>query len=115
MPLLAAGADDQVGVGLPAGVEVLGDVLDLERVDQLVQRRPARGVLGQQRADGVGDLPPSAVADGEVDRRPRPVAGVLLGLLEDGDRLGRQHLQRAHRAQLPAPARARTGRRRRPR
>ena len=62
---------------------------------------PRCGVLGQQRADGVGDLPPSPVADGQVDRRPRPVAGVLLGLLEDGDRLRRQHLVRAHRAHLP--------------
>jgi len=29
-PLFAAGADDEVGVGLPAGVEVLGDVIDVE-------------------------------------------------------------------------------------
>ena len=68
---------------------------------------PALGVLGQQRADGVGDLPASAVADREVHRGPRPVAGVLLGLLEDGDRLGRQQLQRAHRAQAASGGRAR--------
>ena len=74
-----------------------------------VERRPGRGVLGQQRADGVGDLPPSAVADGQVDRRPRPVAGVLLGLLQDGDGLRRQQLQRAHRRSChrrPGPARS---------
>ena len=60
-------------------------MLDLQRLDQLVERRPPLGVLGQQRSDGVGDLPPSAVADGEVHGRARPVAGVLLRLLEDGD------------------------------
>src|SRR3954471_17030564 len=38
-PLLTAGPDDQVGIGLAAGVEVLGDVVDLQRLDQLVQRR----------------------------------------------------------------------------
>src|SRR3712207_8303356 len=54
----------------------------LFRSDQLLQRRAAGGVLGQQRADGVGDLPPSAVADRQVDRRARPVAAVLLGLLQ---------------------------------
>src|SRR3712207_7661706 len=50
-PLLPAGADDQVGIGLATGVEVLGDVLDVEHADQLVQRRPALGVLGQQRSE----------------------------------------------------------------
>jgi hypothetical protein len=36
----------------------------------------------------------------------RTVPGVLLRLLEDGDRLRRQHLRGAHRAHLPAQARA---------
>ena len=63
-------------------------------------------MLGEQGADGVGDLLPSAVADGEVHRGARPVAGVLLRLLEDGDRLRRQDLRRAHRPHLPPASRA---------
>src|SRR3954452_2673664 len=49
-PLLAAGADDEVRVRLPARVEVLGDVLDVEHLHQLIEARAALGVLGQQGA-----------------------------------------------------------------
>src|SRR5206468_3153060 len=34
-PLLAAGADDEVGIGLPPGVQVLRDVLDVEELRDL--------------------------------------------------------------------------------
>src|SRR3954467_8693655 len=37
--LLARRADDEVGVGLAAGVEVLGDVLDVEQRPHLLQGR----------------------------------------------------------------------------
>ena len=66
-PLLARGADHQVGVGLALGVEVLGDVLDVEDLGQLLDRGAAGGVLVQQRAHRVGDLAAAAVADGDVD------------------------------------------------
>src|SRR3954447_4388347 len=44
-PLLPRGADHQVGVGLPAGVEVLGDVLDVDDPGQLLHRGAACGGL----------------------------------------------------------------------
>src|SRR4051812_48714627 len=62
-PLLAGGADQQVGVGLAAGVEVLGDVLDVEEGGDLLEAGALGGMLGEQTADGVGDLAPAAVAD----------------------------------------------------
>src|SRR6478735_9079188 len=37
-PLLARGPDHQVGVGLALGVEVLGDVLDVDDVGELLER-----------------------------------------------------------------------------
>src|SRR3954454_18087485 len=66
-PLFAARPDDQVGIGLTARVEVLGDVLDVEDLGQLLDRAAGRRVLVQQRPYGIGDLPPSAVADRHVD------------------------------------------------
>src|SRR4051812_49889143 len=56
-PLLPAGADHEVGVGLALGVEVLRDVLDVEDLGQLLEGGPPPRVLVQQRAHGVGDLP----------------------------------------------------------
>src|SRR5712691_2535271 len=46
-PLLAAGADDEVGVGLAGRVQVLGDVLDIEDLGQLLDRGAPAGVLVQ--------------------------------------------------------------------
>ncbi len=44
-PLLTGGADHQVGVGLTAGVQVLGDVLDVEHLGQLLDRGAPRRLL----------------------------------------------------------------------
>jgi len=79
-PLLAAGADHQVGVGLPAGVEVFGDVVGVEESRDLLEGRPLLGVFLQQPTDRISDLPPAAVADRDVDQQSRPVDGRLLGL-----------------------------------
>ena len=46
--LLPAGPDDQVRIGLPAGVEVLGDVLDVEDLSQFLDRPAGPGVLLEQ-------------------------------------------------------------------
>ena len=46
-PLLARGADQQVGVGLALGVEVLGDVLDVEEGGDLFEAGALGGVLGR--------------------------------------------------------------------
>src|SRR5690242_13670742 len=40
-PLLAGGADHQVGIGLALGVEVLGDVLDVDSAGELLHRDAA--------------------------------------------------------------------------
>src|SRR5689334_676153 len=101
-PLLPGGADHQVGVGLALGVEVLGDVLDVEDLGELLDRGPPGGVLLQHRADGVGDLAPTAVADRDVDQQAVDVAGRIRGLLELVRRLGRQQVQRADGVEPPA-------------
>ena len=44
-PLLPARTDDQVGIGLALGVEVLGDVVDVEDLGQLLD-----GAAGRARA-----------------------------------------------------------------
>src|SRR5689334_24700944 len=80
--LLARRADHQVGVGLALGVEVLGDVLDVDDVGELLERGALGGVVGEQGAYGVGDLAAPAVADGDVDEQAVDVAGALLGRLE---------------------------------
>jgi len=46
--LLAGGPDDQVGIRLATCVEMLGDVLDVEHLGQLLDRRAARRLLVQQ-------------------------------------------------------------------
>src|SRR4029077_12749190 len=55
-PLLPGGADDEVRVGLALGVQVLGDVLDVDHLGELLDARAATGVLLQERAHGIGDL-----------------------------------------------------------
>src|SRR3954469_17892420 len=53
--LFTRGADDEVGVGLALGVEVVGNVLDVEQCRDLFQGRALRGVLVQETPDGVRD------------------------------------------------------------
>ena len=109
-PLLARGADHQVGVGLALGVEVLGDVLDVEDLGELLDRGALGGVLLQQRPYGVGDLAPPAVADGDVDdaaRRRRAVASAA-SLSRRAVSRGQQ-VERADRVQPPAPLRREVG------
>ena len=45
--LLPRGPDHQIGVGLPLGVKVLGNVLDVENLGQLFDRGAPAGVLLQ--------------------------------------------------------------------
>ena len=101
-PLLAGRADDEVGVGLPRGVEVLGDVLDVERLGELVEARAGLGVQAQERADGVGDLAPAAVPDGGVDVQPLDVGRRVLRRLEGGGGAVGQHVERADGLDPPA-------------
>jgi hypothetical protein len=101
--LLTGCADHQVGIRLAGRVEMLGDVLHVEDLRELLDRRAARGVLVQQRAHRVGDLPPAAVSDRDVDQQARVFRGGLRGVLEHAGRLAREEVQRTHRVQVPAP------------
>ena len=67
--LLPRGPDHQVRVGLAGRVQVLGDVLDVEDLGQLLDGGPPGGVVLEQGADRVRDLPPPAVADRHVDQQ----------------------------------------------
>ena len=96
-PLLARGADHEVGVGLALGVEVIGDVLDVDHVGELIERRAAGGVLLEQRANGVGDLAATAITDRDVDQDAVDVAGLVLGGLELLGGARRQQVERADR------------------
>jgi hypothetical protein len=68
--VFAAGADDQVGVGPAAGVEVGGDAVGGQALGDVVGGVAGLGFLFQQGADGVDDLLAAVVADGDgqVDR-----------------------------------------------
>ncbi len=101
-PLFAAGADDQIGVGLVAGVEVAPDHLGVDGVGELLQRGALVGRVEQQRAHRVGDLLASAVADGDVDEYSVDVLGGVLGLFEGGLHLLRQQITGADVVDAPA-------------
>jgi signal transduction histidine kinase len=93
--LLSAGPDDQVGVRLAAGVEVFGDVFDVEYLGEFLDGSPAGGVLVEQRTYGVGDLTPAAVPDRDVDLGSAgPLLGTFLGGLECGGGRRRQQVER---------------------
>ena len=48
-PLLARGADDEIGIWLSLRIEVLGDVLRIDELGEFVERRALARVLLQQR------------------------------------------------------------------
>src|SRR6476469_2262756 len=99
--LLPRGADDEVGVRLALGVEVLGDVLDLQALGQLLDARAVGGVRREERAHGVGDLLAAAVADGDVDDHAVDVGGGVRALLELARGVCGQQVRRAHRVDPP--------------
>src|SRR5690606_5268031 len=87
--LLARGANDEVGVGLPSRVQVLADEVGGENLGTRVAGSALVGVIARAAADGVGDLATARVADREVDvqatlaigarRRGRAYARELVG------------------------------------
>lgn len=101
-PLLAAGADHQVGVGLVTRIEVLADEVDVHRLRDVLDRGALVGGVEEHGAHGVGDLLAAAVADGDVDQYPVDVRRGLLGLLQRGLHLGGQDVRRAHVVHAPA-------------
>ena len=81
-PLLARGADDEIGIWLSLRIEVLGDVLRIDELGEFVERRALARVLLQQRPNRVDHLAPAPVADGNIHDRAIDIAGRSLGLLE---------------------------------
>src|SRR4051794_28467463 len=65
--LLPRGADHEVGVRLPAGVQVLGDELGGEQRGQVLDRAALQVMRLDDAPHGVRDLGAAAVADREVD------------------------------------------------
>src|SRR4029450_3076117 len=86
-PLLARRPDDQVGVRLALGVEVLGDVLDVKALGEFINGGAVLGMPGKQRANRVAQLVPAAVRDGNVDQHPVDVRGIPISHLEPLGRL----------------------------
>lgn len=101
-PLLAAGTDHQVGVGLVTRIEMLADEVDVHRLGDVLDRGALVGGVEEHGAHGVGDLLAAAVADGDVDQYPVDVRRGLLGLLQRGLHLGGQDVRRAHVVHPPA-------------
>src|SRR3984893_17504130 len=65
--LLTGRADDQVRVGLTGRIQIFGDHLDGDRVDQLLGCGTVSQLFAEQRANRVGDLLSAAVGDRDVD------------------------------------------------
>src|SRR5262245_42281975 len=87
-PLLPGGTNHEVRVGLSLRVQMIRDVLHVEQFGELLDTGPLGRMLLQQRAYGVGQLVPAAVAHGDVDRHAVDVASGVGRRLEPCDRGG---------------------------
>src|SRR3990172_9687819 len=65
-PDLAAGADDQVGIGQFVRVEVFADLVDGNLIDDPVQWKMPGRLVSQHSGDGVRDLLTPAVSNGHI-------------------------------------------------
>lgn len=74
-PLLARGADDEVGIGLPARVQVLADEVGGEDLRESVEGSARVGVLAHDAAHRIRDLPAPAVAHRKIDVEASIVGG----------------------------------------
>src|SRR6185312_13225992 len=85
--LLPAGADDEVRVGLPGGVQVLPEALLVD----LLGWHPG----SDQRPCGVDDLRAAGVVEGDVERHLLPASRAVLGLANRAHDVGRRLVQAA--------------------
>src|SRR5829696_4363308 len=86
--LLTGGADDEVGVGNAAGVELL---LERRHVDSLWVEQAVLHAAGE-RTGCSGDLLPSTVVEGDDEGQPVVSLGELLRLGEQGAQIGAEIL-----------------------
>ena len=94
-PDLAAGADDEVGICLAAGVEVAGDLVVGDRLGETLDRHAPGEQLADGGPAGVHQLLVAAVGQGECHHRPAAVGGGGLRRLD-------RRRRRSGRASLPA-------------
>src|ERR1700737_4165950 len=95
-PNFTGRADDQVRVGQAPGVEMGAQT----RLVQLGQVR----TLSRQLANGVYDLDPTAVVDGDVQNGPRTDPGAFVGLSHLVLQRGRQFVDASRKSEFdPAP------------
>ena len=90
-PLLAGGADDEVGIGNVRGQQRTGEMLDADGVRvELAGRR-----LRRQSPRRLDDLLPAAIVEGDDERQPAVAARQLLGLVEQRGDVGGEALAAA--------------------
>src|SRR5664280_2511211 len=80
---------------------MFGNVLDVDEGSDLVDVHSVAGVLGQQGANGVGDLPSAAVPNGDIDYQAGLVRRIVGRLLEHPGGPVRQQVQGANRVDAP--------------
>src|SRR5690606_29663259 len=103
--LFPGSANDQIRVRLSRGVQVFGDVVDIEGFGGLLDGGAVFGVRLQQLAPGVGDLRATAGPDGHIDDHAVAAAGALRGGGEPRRDVRGEHVQRTHDRQPPRIAR----------
>ncbi len=98
--LLAAGADQEVGVGQVGGEQVTGDQILIDGIERHLPRLD----LGGDSAHRGSDLGPAAIGqrDGQID--PAIVARQRLGIVDQRDDVGREPGDFADHAQPHAVA-----------
>ncbi len=100
--MFAAGTDDEVGVRLTTGVEVLADHLRRQLRREVLHRAAGCFVLHDDRAHRIHDLVASAVSDGEIHVQTLVVLRVLLGVIQHTREFAREDVGATHVLHTPA-------------
>ena len=106
--LLTRGPNDQVGIGLPPRVEMLGDVFDVKDGSKLVQTRAFDGVLGEEGTYRVDYLAATAVPHGDVHQQAIDIGRRVSRLLEHHGGGFRKQIESSYRVNPPAAFRGQT-------
>ncbi len=101
---LAARPDDEVGIGQIGRVEVLGERLLRDALDDRLEVLTLFGLLAEHRLHRVDDLLAPAVGDGDGQYHSAVGGGGLLGLTDRGDDRVREEIELADGADPHAEA-----------